>query len=297
MISLQHVTNYTQQLPTGAGVYLFYQDPKLLPVYIGKSINIRKRVQSHFSAAKRDDKEQCIISKTHFIDFKETAGELGALLLEAQLVKQHLPVHNRKLRRHKKIYSFIVENNKGHLQPRLSTQDTQNLQLNDQHYGLFRNQRRAQERIDSIINRQQLCKKSLGLEKMGKTCFAYQLKKCKGVCANEESIDEHNARFLGAMENFRQQVWPFNHPIGLIEQRDNFCDVHIINNWCYIGTLSKGSNAVNLPNLSFDIDIYNILRHSLHYDSALQLMHCTTHNLKAIVEEVKQTVFKSSSIA
>ena len=86
------------ELPTGHGVYLFYGDNRL-PLYIGKSINIRERVTSHFSADHSSTKEMSIAQEVKSIEHKSTAGELGALLLEAKLVKELQPIYNRKLRR------------------------------------------------------------------------------------------------------------------------------------------------------------------------------------------------------
>src|SRR5690606_41679945 len=78
-----------EALPTGAGVYRFL-DAGGAPLYIGKSVNIRSRVQAHM----RTPQERALVRRTRRIDFFRTAGEAGALLLEAQLSKQWRPPYN-----------------------------------------------------------------------------------------------------------------------------------------------------------------------------------------------------------
>ena len=87
-------SNSLAALPTGFGVYTF-KGEGTLPLYIGKSVNIRSRVMSHLRAPD----EARMIAQTRRIDFIETAGELGALLLEARMIKEQSPLFNQRLRR------------------------------------------------------------------------------------------------------------------------------------------------------------------------------------------------------
>ena len=87
-----------ETIPEGPGVYLFYGDNDV-PLYVGKSISLRTRVMAHFSGDHRVNKDMRIAAEVKRVDWIETAGELGALIEEARLVKQLSPVHNRQLRR------------------------------------------------------------------------------------------------------------------------------------------------------------------------------------------------------
>ena len=87
-----------EALPEGPGVYRFY-GVNDLPIYIGKSVNLRDRVRSHFSSDYRSANDIRISGEIRRIEVEETAGELGALLREARLVKELLPLHNYRLRR------------------------------------------------------------------------------------------------------------------------------------------------------------------------------------------------------
>ena len=86
------------RLPEAPGVYLFFGD-NALPIYIGKARNLRERVAAHFSGDWRSETDLRLSQEIRRIEFEETAGELGALLREATLVKSLLPAHNRALRR------------------------------------------------------------------------------------------------------------------------------------------------------------------------------------------------------
>src|SRR6185437_11838721 len=85
-------------LPEGPGVYRFYGLNRL-PIYIGKSVNLRERIRSHFSSDHASANDIRISGEIQRIEVDETAGELGALLAEARLVKELLPLHNHRLRR------------------------------------------------------------------------------------------------------------------------------------------------------------------------------------------------------
>ena len=87
-----------ENLPEGPGVYRFY-GVNDLPLYIGKSINLRERVRSHFSSDHYSANDIRISGEIQRIEVEETAGEMGALLREARLVKDLLPLHNHRLRR------------------------------------------------------------------------------------------------------------------------------------------------------------------------------------------------------
>ncbi len=85
-------------LPHAPGVYLFYGLNEH-PIYIGKSVDLRARVSGHFNAEHRAPRELRLSQEVHRLEWEETAGELGALLREGELIKSRLPAHNIALRR------------------------------------------------------------------------------------------------------------------------------------------------------------------------------------------------------
>lgn len=93
-------------LPEAPGVYLFYGE-NALPLYIGKSVDLRQRVAAHFSQDWRREIDMRLSREIRRIEHERTAGELGALLRESELVKSRLPAHNRALRR--KVEAGVLE--------------------------------------------------------------------------------------------------------------------------------------------------------------------------------------------
>lgn len=253
---MQPISSALDLIPDTAGVYLFYQSPDTLPLYIGKSIHLKQRVKSHFLAAKTQHKEQQIISRARYIDWQLTAGEISALLLESQLVKQHLPIFNRRLRRHKNAVSIVLQQYGDFLQPSLTQQALVNFVATQELYGLFRTLRQANQFIEQLINECTLCRKALGLEKSRSSCFNYQLKKCHGACIGAESAQAHNQRLLEALQHYQHQRWPYPGKILLKEHCpiNQLTTTHVIDHWIYYGTVQDP-----IAKAHFDLDIYRIL--------------------------------------
>ncbi|MBI3010681.1 MAG: GIY-YIG nuclease family protein [Candidatus Omnitrophica bacterium] len=86
-----------QRLPDAHGVYIFY-DAVGQPLYVGKSRSVRARVLSHFSSDYASSRKMRFCQATARIESHATYGELGALLLESQLIKTLAPLYNRQLR-------------------------------------------------------------------------------------------------------------------------------------------------------------------------------------------------------
>ena len=132
-------------------------------LFRSKSINIRARVMSHFSGDHRVNKDMQIAREIKRIDWKETAGELGALLMESRLVKALMPVHNRQLRRNTQLCSWQWA--LGGAAPRLITaRDIDPLHFGET-FGLFRSRATAIEALREIAAAHGLCNIVLGLEK------------------------------------------------------------------------------------------------------------------------------------
>jgi len=255
----QLAPNLVNELPEGPGVYLFYGENDL-PLYIGKSINIRQRVLSHFSADHRNGKEMSLSQQTKRIDWIETGGELGALLTEARLVKQMTPVHNQRLRRKNALCAWQLQQKQDQLSPQLTWANDLDFGAQDNLYGLYSNQRDAQKSLRNLAEQHQLCLGLLGLEKVGsgKPCFAHQLKRCRGVCVGNESELAHAMRLLTAMGELKLASWPYPGAIGIREADE----LHVIDHWCYLGTARSDEEVGELLGQgrpAFDRDTYMTL--------------------------------------
>lgn len=87
-----------EQLPEKTGVYYFYDQSKKV-IYVGKAVNIKKRVASHFTGHNINPKRQNFLKDIYSISFEVCATELMALLLECNEIKKLWPTYNRALKR------------------------------------------------------------------------------------------------------------------------------------------------------------------------------------------------------
>lgn len=261
------------ELPEKPGCYIFYGEHKA-PIYIGKSISIRSRVMSHFQAALTQRKEMKLSLQIREIDWIETSGELGALLLESRLIKERMPSMNIKLRRSKDLCAWKIQADaEGILVPRLVSHHDLSPGLQDDIYGLFYSKREANTYLKSIAKKHRLCESLLGLEKRteGKSCFGYQIKQCTGVCIGKSPIKLHNLQLTTALQLLKVQVWPYQGPIA-IKEGDQ---MHVIDRWCYLGSAinyDELDELMRFGDAEFDLDIYKILQKALAAPSKYQVI-------------------------
>lgn len=251
---------FIDDLPDGHGVYLFYGENSL-PLYVGKAKNLRQRVLSHFAADHSSAREMALAQQVRRIDWIETAGELGALLKEATLVKELQPTANRLLRRNEEVCTWtLVDEGEGWLRPQLEVAAALDFGIRSACYGLFKNAREASEVLRALAAEHRLCDALLGLEKTtpGKPCFGYQVKRCKGACIGAEPYAKHTMRLIAGLARLKMVSWPVNGP-ALIREGE---EAHLIDGWRYLGTARSDEELQALRERGkppFDRDIYKLL--------------------------------------
>jgi DNA polymerase-3 subunit epsilon len=252
-------------IPNTPGVYLFYGEGDL-PLYIGKSINMRTRVMSHFQSATKVAREMRILTEIRRIEWRETAGELGALLLESRLVKEMQPVHNRQLRRERALCAWRLSEDLN-ARPLVNLVKLGDIDIGEVGalYGVYRSKRQATDALRSLCDMHGLCPQALGLESGKGACFGHQIGKCKGVCAHREGAALHHVRLKMAMNAQKLQAWPHPGRIGIREhdQQSGRTDIHLFEQWCHIATVQDDNELDDafhsrIP-LAFDIDTYRLL--------------------------------------
>jgi DNA polymerase-3 subunit epsilon len=250
------------ELPETPGVYLFYGENDL-PLYVGKSVNLRSRVLAHFAGDHRVAKDMRIVQQIKRIDWKETAGELGALLEESRLVKALLPTMNRQLRRNRDLCAFSWQPGRCAPPQLVSAADIDFSETADI-YGVFRSQRTALDTLRNLAQAFGLCLIETGLEKGPGPCFAHQIERCRGVCAGKESRPQHDLRLMEALSEIKLQAWPFKGRIGVREAGAEHTEMHVLDHWCYLGTVRSEQDLDTLAaRPAFDLDTYKILKRFL----------------------------------
>jgi DNA polymerase-3 subunit epsilon len=260
-----HLETALSDVPESPGVYLFYGE-SALPLYIGKSVKMRSRVLSHFQAAGRAAREMRIAQEIRRIEWIETAGELGALLLEARLVKERQPVYNRQLRRERTLCAWRLDTNPL-ARPLLSLVRGEDLAPQEfgQLYGVYRSKTQAIAGLRELADKHSLCPQALGLESGRGRCFAHQIGRCKGVCCAAERPELHYLRLQLALAQQQLRVWPHAGKIGLREHHDasGRTEIHVFDQWCHLATVHDNSELEDALNarrtLAFDLDTYRLL--------------------------------------
>jgi DNA polymerase-3 subunit epsilon len=262
-----------ERVPETPGVYFFFGDNPL-PLYVGKSVNLRERIGAHFAGDWRSETDLRLSQEIRRVEFEETAGEFGALLREAQLVKKLLPAHNRALRRKEEAGVMTLDTG----EPRFVAASSIEPGALATHFGPYASKRAARETLRALAAEHALCWRRLGLElRTAGPCFQRQLKRCAGACVGAEEPATHDARLRTALAPFAIPPWPAPGAAGLREHNSarERVDVHVLRDWCWLGTARDESELAELALTRvepvFDIDIARMLL-KRHHAGTLALL-------------------------
>lgn len=174
-------------LPSATGVYYIHKSDGEI-IYIGKSNNIKKRINQHFTnTSQKSKKIQQLVST---VSYEATGSELVALLKESEEIKRNKPIFNRALKRNNfthALYSFKDENNYANL--KIDIADGRKKPITT-----FSNRQSGKSFINKAVEDYNLCQKLTGIYKTKSSCFNYDIKACNGACINEENPEIYNAR-------------------------------------------------------------------------------------------------------
>ncbi|MDC7997857.1 exonuclease domain-containing protein [Gilvibacter sediminis] len=173
--------------PSVTGVYYMHREDGSI-IYIGKSRNIKKRLNQHFTSDNRKSKK--IQLEVAAVTYEATGSDLIAQLKESEEIKRNKPVYNRALR--KTIYNYqlgLTKDEAGYLQFKIEKTN-----LDKPAITTFTNYQQAKSQLFKITEQHQLCQKHTGLHKTAGPCFLQTIKECFGACIGEEPVAEYNAR-------------------------------------------------------------------------------------------------------
>ncbi len=171
-------------LPVKPGVYIF-KDAEGKPLYIGKAINISKRVRSHFANAKGDIKSDALTGRIKSIDTKVVDSELEALVLEANLIKRYSPIYNSQLKDDKDYLYIKITNDKF---PRVLTARKRDLENSLYYFGPFPSASKVRSTLKLLrrVFPYSACKPG-----QKRPCLFFHLDLCPGVCAGKISKKDY----------------------------------------------------------------------------------------------------------
>jgi DNA polymerase-3 subunit epsilon len=255
-------------LPDSPGVYVF-RDASGELLYVGKSRNIRSRVFEHFATARRPGQESRLAPQVRQVEWTETGGELGALLLEARMIRELSPSMNRRVRRTDTDCVVRLVATETGLRPEVVPLDAEAFTDEAPVHGPFHSAKDAWRAIEGKAREAALCLKLLGREQGPGSCVAYQLGKCRGACLGKEPRALHDARLQLALVSLRVREWPFDGAIGIREPAPGAYGacLHVIDRWQHLGTARDDEEVETLLRSTsrrvFDADSYRIIRRCL----------------------------------
>ncbi|MFP9099220.1 exonuclease domain-containing protein [Flavobacterium sp. RHBU_24] len=192
-----------ESIPAITGVYYIHKEDGTL-IYLGKSRNIKKRVNQHFTGTSRKSKR--IQRDAYTVTYEETGSELIALLKECQEVKVNKPILNRAQK--KTVFPlslYPVIDKEGYIALKIDKTDGRKKEVIS-----FPGPAEAKSAQYRITEKYKLCQKVNGMDPSVKeACFPYGLGNCNGACIGKESANDYNARvidFINANSFYNQSI-------------------------------------------------------------------------------------------
>ena len=182
-------------LTSVTGVYYMYKADGEL-IYIGKSKNIKNRVNQHFTGTTPKSKK--MQAQVATVKYEATGSELVALLKESEEIKRNKPILNRALRRSiftHALYSFI--DNNGYINLTIDKADGRKPCITT-----FSTRQSGRHFLEKMVEQFNLCQKLAGIYKTKTSCFHYEVKKCEGACIQKESPEDYNKRVQQLLDKY-----------------------------------------------------------------------------------------------
>jgi len=193
----ERVQAQVETLPRKAGVYIM-RDVQGTVIYVGKAVDLRSRVRSYFHPSAWDNaKTRVIASEVAQLEFIVTDSELEALILEANLIKEHRPRYNVRLKDDKR-YPYIKVT---WGEPFPTVHITRRMEQDGSRYfGPFTSAQAVHQTLDTLRRSfpYLTCSRQItGRDE--RPCLYYDIKLCLGPCIGAVSQDEYRAMIRGLM--------------------------------------------------------------------------------------------------
>jgi DNA polymerase-3 subunit epsilon len=257
--------NELEAIDNVPGIYIF-KDETRQPLYVGKSVTLKKRVLSHFQST--SPKEVKVSQQVYHVETIPTGSELAALLLESKLIKELKPLYNRMLRRVSMYAMLIKKEQDGYSNLAVVSGTVDNETDLSTIYGVYSNRMKAKQAIVELTRTFQLCPKLMGIEKAKAACFSYSLGRCKGACVGKEDAASYNSRFETALERSKLSQWPYDGSI--VVPVNEAGETVVINNWIVQRFNDENGDVLIIDaEPSFDLDEYKIIRRFIKENRSL----------------------------
>lgn len=238
-------TELLEQLPEGAGAYRLF-DAQGEVLYIGRAAHVRPAVLAQLRPA-RGAKAQ-LRERVAKVEWQRASGDWSAHLLELLWRQSTQPQERYTLQLRERAAAPLIRP--------LRYADLQSC------YGEFRTEAIALRVLKQLAREHRLCLRVLGLEAGEGSCIAYQVDRCRGVCAGKESHIAHELRVQLAFADHAFRAWPFRGRVALTDARADGGPLHVFDEWRYIGTATDEAGMEALAHIrtpsDFDPRIYRL---------------------------------------
>lgn len=234
-----------ENLTSKTGIYYIHNEKGDL-IYIGKSKNIKKRVNQHFTGTTSKCKK--IQNEVYTVSFEETGSELIALLKESEEIKVNKPIYNRAQRKtisQWALYDFKDEH--GYIALKIQKADGRKKEITS-----YTSLQEGKNSLFKITDQYNLCQKINGLYDTRKACFKYKIKECLGACIEEEKPDNYNKRvaeFLSAHQFENDNMIVIDRGRNLQERSAILIENGIYKGYCFYDLNYQITNIDVLKNI------------------------------------------------
>ena len=195
-------------IPTTPGVYMMKNEADQI-LYVGKANSLRHRVRSYFQPAKKHPPRIArMVEQVAKVDFITTASELEALALECNLIKEHRPKYNVRLRDDKQYPWLKVTWQEPFPRVYIVRRPQRD---GARYYGPFTEAGALREilRLLRKIFPIRSCKRNLNPEERRRPCLNYHIGRCLAPCAGEvgeETYRQMIQDFCRILEGHTEQL-------------------------------------------------------------------------------------------
>jgi DNA polymerase-3 subunit epsilon len=215
-----------ESLPSKTGIYYIHKEDGSL-IFIGKSKNIKKRVNQHFTgitkSAKKIQNEVCVVT------YEETGSELIAQLKESQEIKINRPIYNRMSPKSNFSWAVYAEKDSdGYLNLKLQKADGRKKEIKS-----YLSLQEGKDALYRITSNYQLCQKLTGLYETKNYCFQHTISECDGACIGKITSEEYNLR----VQNFIEKNLFDNKTLAILDKGRTITErsVILVENGVYKG--------------------------------------------------------------
>lgn len=261
-----------ESMPTKTGIYYIHNEKGDL-IYIGKSKNIKKRINQHFTGTSSKSKK--IQREVFAVTYEETGSELIALLKESEEIKINKPIYNRAQRKSIFQYALYVEKDEnGYLALKVQKADGRKKEITS-----FTSIQEGKNMLFKITTEHQLCQKINGLYETKNGCFQLKIKECNGACLGKENPDDYNQRveeFIKEMKFENNNMVVIDRGRKIDERSAVLIENGIYKGYCFFDLNYQVSNIEILKNIIIPMqnnrDIKTIIQGYLRRNKVMKIV-------------------------